>query len=204
MAHSKKYSETKTHIVDVARKLFAQYGKNAVTMNDIATQSGKGRRTLYTYFRNKDEIYLAIIQTELELIIERLSEVTIMNINAKEKLELYIRTRFDAIKEVVTRNGSLKAVFFRSVYEVEKARRRIDIREIRMLRTIFHEGLDQGVFELYDPDWQAIIFLYGLRGLEPAYMNTNIGSKLQENFSKAMDAIFHGICKNCDTPHLEG
>ena len=57
-----KVSKTRVLMVDVARRLFAQYGKENVTMNDIAVASGKGRRTLYTYFGSKDEVYLAVIE----------------------------------------------------------------------------------------------------------------------------------------------
>ena len=45
-------SKTKGMLVEVARQLFAQKGVVETTMNDIATASGKGRRTLYTYFRS--------------------------------------------------------------------------------------------------------------------------------------------------------
>ena len=46
-------TKTKTNLVDIARQLFAKQGFENTTMNDIAQASGKGRRTLYTYFKNK-------------------------------------------------------------------------------------------------------------------------------------------------------
>ena len=54
-------NKTRTKLVDVARQLFAKNGLENTTMNDIALASGKGRRTLYTYFKSKDEIYYAVI-----------------------------------------------------------------------------------------------------------------------------------------------
>ena len=53
-------SKTRQKLVDVARQLFAKNGLENTTMNDIALQSGKGRRTLYTYFKSKEEIYYAV------------------------------------------------------------------------------------------------------------------------------------------------
>ena len=50
-------SKTRAKLVDVARKLFAKNGVNNTTMNDIAVASEKGRRTLYTYFKSKEDIY---------------------------------------------------------------------------------------------------------------------------------------------------
>ena len=44
-------------------------------MNDIALQSGKGRRTLYTYFKSKDEVYFAVIESELERLSDKMDDV---------------------------------------------------------------------------------------------------------------------------------
>ena len=46
-----------------------------------------------------------------------------------EKLVEYIYVRMDAIKEIVVRNGELKAEFFLDVQRVERVRRRLDFRE---------------------------------------------------------------------------
>ena len=51
-------SKTRQKLVEVARQLFAKKGIANTTMNDIAVASGKGRRTLYTYFSRKDEFSL--------------------------------------------------------------------------------------------------------------------------------------------------
>lgn len=47
-------------------RLFAKNGLAGTTMNDIAVASGKGRRTLYTYFNRKEDVYYAVIESELE------------------------------------------------------------------------------------------------------------------------------------------
>ena len=60
--------KTKAKLVDVARQLFAKMGVENTTMNDIAVASKKGRRTLYTYFKSKDEIYLAVVESELDIL----------------------------------------------------------------------------------------------------------------------------------------
>ena len=59
-------SKTRDMLVDVARQLFARMGVDNTTMNDIAQASKKGRRTLYTYFKSKNEIYLAVVESELD------------------------------------------------------------------------------------------------------------------------------------------
>ena len=68
-------SKTRNRLVECARELFARQGFEATTMNDIATASNKGRRTLYTYFKNKEELYEAVIASELEILSEKLDEM---------------------------------------------------------------------------------------------------------------------------------
>ena len=58
--------KTRAKLVDVARQLFAKKGVEDTTMNDIAQASKKGRRTLYTYFKSKEQIYMAVVESELE------------------------------------------------------------------------------------------------------------------------------------------
>lgn len=77
-------SKTRTRLVDVARGLFAKQGLENTTMNDIAVASGKGRRTLYTYFKNKEDIYFAVIETELEHLSAQLSEVANKRMDLEE------------------------------------------------------------------------------------------------------------------------
>ena len=68
-------SKTRQLLVEVARQLFAKNGLANTTMNDIAVASGKGRRTLYTYFKSKEEVYYAVIETDMERLSDKLDAV---------------------------------------------------------------------------------------------------------------------------------
>ena len=116
-------SRTKDKLIDVARQLFAHKGVENTTMNDIASASDKGRRTIYTYFKSKTEIFNAVVNREAQSIIERIADIPSMPISPEEKLMNFIFSRFEAVKEVVGRNGSLKASFFLDVRRVDRFRR---------------------------------------------------------------------------------
>lgn len=188
-----KPSKTRKLIVDVARRLFAAHGKANVTMNDIAIESGKGRRTIYTYFSNKDEVYLAVIENELDHLIERLEIIMNRDLTPDRKLEEYIFTRFEAVKEAIERNGSLRADFFRNIYEVEKARRSIDIKEIRMIKEIMDEGIRLGIFQIHSTQWAAMMMLYSLKGLEAPYLKNNIGTYIRDHRNIIIKTLFDGM-----------
>ena len=46
-------------------------------MNDIATASDKGRRTIYTYFKSKREIFNAVIESETDDLLRNLGSLTV-------------------------------------------------------------------------------------------------------------------------------
>jgi len=163
-------SKTRRLLVDVARQLFAKNGFESTTMNDIALSSGKGRRTLYTYFKSKEEIYYAVIQTELERLYERMEEVARKNIPPEEKMVQLIFTHLTVVKEAVYRNGNLRAEFFRDVWKVEAVRKTFDKNEINLFRRIMNEGNDKGVFDVRNVRLMAEICHFCLKGCEVPFI----------------------------------
>lgn len=174
-------SKTRQLLVDVARELFAKKGLDATTMNDIAASSKKGRRTLYTYFRSKEEIYSAVIGSELERLSEKLDQVANSNQHPDDKLFALIFTHLDQIKETVARNGSLRAEFFRNIWLVEKVRREFDVEEIHILRRVIAEGIGMGAFKVESVNLMADIIHYAVKGIEVPYILDRLGEGLTPN-----------------------
>lgn len=173
-------SKTKATLVDVARQLFAKMGVENTTMNDIALASGRGRRTLYTYFKSKEEIYLAVVASELDILSDKMRRVAEMRIPPDEKLIELIYTHLDAVKEVVYRNGTLRANFFRDIWRVEKVRKRFDAKEIVLFKDVLKEGIEKGVFEVDDVDMTAEIMHYAVKGIEAPYIRGHVGTHLDD------------------------
>jgi AcrR family transcriptional regulator len=185
-------SKTRGMLVEVARQLFAQKGVVETTMNDIATASGKGRRTLYTYFRSKEEIYKACIDSELSIVTAALQSVMKQELEPKEKLEEYIRAHFDVYRNIVIRNGNLHGVFFQDMLEVDKLRKKLDKRETVMLNQILEEGVNKGIFIISDVKRFAQILLYAIKGLEAPYTRENIRGNKERNH-QIFEFMFFGL-----------
>ncbi|MCQ2194824.1 MAG: TetR/AcrR family transcriptional regulator [Paludibacteraceae bacterium] len=187
-------TKTKDILVDAARKLFATQGVENTTMNDIALASHKGRRTLYTYFKNKDEIFFSVIETELDLVANRLSEIAQSQESPEKKLINYIYTRMEAIKEVVIRNGNLNADFFLDIRMVARVRRKLDKKERIILTSIFQNGMDKGIFNVKDAAYSAKMFHLALCGYEVAFIQSNsFKDLLIEKRREVINFIFNGL-----------
>lgn len=169
-------SKTKEKLIDVARQLFARQGVENTTMNDIASASNKGRRTIYTHFKSKTDIFNAVVKSESNLIIERIADVPQMKASPEEKLMTFIFRRFEAIKEVFGRNGSLRASFFRDAHRVDKARKATMPKEVAILKLILSEGVEQGVFNIRQVDQSAHVMLLCLQGLDMHYIRDSFSA----------------------------
>ena len=179
-------SKTRLKLVEVARILFAKNGLENTTMNDIAVASKKGRRTLYTYFKNKEELYYAVIETELERLTQKMSEVALRNIPPEEKLLELVFAHLNLIKEAVFRNGNLRAEFFRDIWMVEKVRKNFDLAEINLIQKVLTEGLQQQIFEIQNLPLISDIIHYCIKGLEVPYIYGRLGEGLNQETCKPM------------------
>ena len=191
-------SKTRQKLVDVARQLFAKNGLNGTTMNDIAQASGKGRRTLYTYFKRKDDVYYAVIESELERLSDKLDEVASKKIRPQDKIIDLIYTHLTMIKETVVRNGNLRAEFFRNIWTVEKVRKNFDEDEMELFRKVYAEGK----FDIDNVELVADITHYCIKGLEVPFIYGRLGHGLTEETSRPLIAkIVYGALGN-KTPNV--
>ena len=190
-------SKTRNILVDVARQLFAKHGLENTTMNDIAVASGKGRRTLYTYFRSKEEVYLAVVETELERLSAKLFEVAGRKMDLEEKLVEMIYVHLSSIKEVVLRNGNLRAEFFRDIWMVEKVRKHFDQKETQYLISILNEGNASGEFAVENVALVADVVHYCVKGLEVPYIYGRLGEGLKkEETRQIVKTLIHRALRN--------
>ncbi len=188
--------KTRDKFIEVARQLFARKGVENTTMNDIASASDKGRRTIYTYFRSKRDIFNAVIESETDQLLTRLRLIVARDTSPEEKLLEYVECRFETMKEIVSRNGSLRAGFFRDVRKVDRARKVITRKETAMLREILQQGVEKGVFNIPNLNHCAVIITQAIHGLDVPYIRDTLSD---EGIDKEMlkrylsDLILNGI-----------
>ena len=169
--------------MDVARQLFAKKGVEDTTMNDIAIASKKGRRTLYTYFKSKEEIYMAVVEAEIEMLYEILHKVAQKDISPDKKILELIFTHLETTKTIVYRNGTLRADFFRDIWKVEAERKDFDMKEVALFRKILQEGKDSGVFDIDDVDITSSILHFCIKGIEVPFIRGHIADELDDETS---------------------
>ena len=123
---------------------------------------------------------MAVVESELDILSDMMKHVVEKDIQPDEKLMEMIYTHLDAVKEVVFRNGTLRANFFRDIWIVEKVRKRFDATETMLLKEVLSEGMEKGVFQIDDLDMTAEIVHYSVKGIETPYIRGHIGANLDD------------------------
>ncbi len=143
---------TRDRLIDIARQIIVIKGIENTTMSDIANASDKGRRTLYTYFKSKDEIYDAVLKRETELKINELNALSAKNVSASEKLECFLLKRCENILTYMTAPTN-KLRFYRrptpinELKRIQRVRERLSEHQDAMLDDILRQGLENGEFD---------------------------------------------------------
>jgi len=86
-------------IIDTAEKLFFEKGYENITMADIAEEAELARSTLYLYFKNKKEIYLAISVRGTEILNEMFKECYNKGETGIEKVKMLMMAFYRFYKE---------------------------------------------------------------------------------------------------------
>lgn len=184
--------KTRDKFIEVARQLFAHKGVENTTMNDIASASDKGRRTIYTYFKSKREIFNAVIESETEQLLEKLRVIVNRDESPEQKLREYVACRFETMKEIVRRNGSLRAGFFRDVRKVDRARRIVTDREMQLLCSILREGVENGAFHIANIHDTAVVITMAIQGFDVSYIRDELNDKGLDKY-RLIDCLNHLI-----------
>ncbi|MDE6528660.1 MAG: TetR/AcrR family transcriptional regulator [Muribaculaceae bacterium] len=191
-------SKTRERLIEVARQLFVRNGVETTTMLDIANASEKGRRTIYTYFKNKREIHQAVIDRESEQIVSRQRQIQTSSVSATAKLEDFMRARFEILR-CPTSHKPHEAISLMNLLEgnrVGKARRLAAQKEVEILHEIIREGIDSGEFDPDQARHLAPMVVMIMQGVDNTVAPENIevlGFSREETFNHVIEFVINGI-----------
>ena len=185
---------TRDIILDVAARLFATTGLRRTTIETIAAEAGRGRRTIYMYFGNKAEIYEAVVEREIRNITGPLRDVVSSGSDFETILHLYAKVRTDRLYSLRQRNPLLLKDFAQGHTRVDKLRNRLNRDEIRILTPLFRRHIHYNHRpEEVDPEDYAVIFLNMLRGTDRLMVNNNGLEDIRRITAVATDLLLRGI-----------
>jgi len=190
-------------IIDVAARLFATKGLRQTTMESIAAEASRGRRTVYMYFGNKADIYEAVVQREISRITDPLREVVRSECDFETMLRNYSTERLTQLWNLRERNPLLLKDFAQGHSRIEKLRERLNNDEIKLVTPVFRRYLkDNLALSHACQAGYAVIFLNLLRGTDKLLTRENGHEEAMRITECGTELFLKGImCK--DQPAAE-
>ncbi len=152
---------TRGAILEAARARFLRFGPRKTTMEEVARAAGCSRTTLYSHFRNMEDLYGSLLEQDAESFIRDASAAVENATGAGAK----IRAMVEATRATYARNQVLRMAFtgdaemslegVASVYTRGQERRIIEL-----LRQILEDGVREGSLRDIDPERVAYLMFH--------------------------------------------
>jgi len=184
------------YIVNAASDIFSKYGYKKTTMDDIAMALGKGKSSIYYYFRNKEEIFQAVLEQEVILLKSKLQKAVNRKKHHKGKLKAYIITRMKGFESMINFYNAVKNEYLSQFEFIERIRYKYDQEEIAVVQGILEEGVEKGDFRIEDPFLASVVIVTSMKGFEiPLYITGKKGQDIEQIVDKLLKMLFNGILK---------
>ena len=152
---------TRDVILEAARRRFLRFGAPKTTMDEVAREAGCSRTTLYSHFRNKDDLYARLLEQDAEAFIREGRAVRESEGGAGRK----IRRIVDLTRRTYARNHLMRLALVgdaeMSLAPVAHAfTRDQEERIIELLRQVLEEGVAEGSLRPIDPERVAYLMFH--------------------------------------------
>jgi AcrR family transcriptional regulator len=157
--------DTKTRTQEKANELFRRYGIKSITMDEIASQLGVSKKTLYQYFSDKDELVESVVRNTIRF--------------AQQVCDKNKEVSKDAVHELFAAMDFVQEIFSEMnpamMYDLErfhpKAYRHFLDHKNKYLYEVIKDNLRRGIKEeLYRPEINVeIIARFRLEGMMLAF-----------------------------------
>lgn len=94
-----KEEQTRNEIISASGELFQRYGIDKTTMDDIAGAVGKGKSTLYYYYKSKEEVFYAVVNKEKDEIMKSINDAIKDIESPSEQLKEFFITHFKEVRK---------------------------------------------------------------------------------------------------------
>jgi AcrR family transcriptional regulator len=188
--------ETRETITHIAGDLFARYGYQKTTMDDIARACRKGKSSIYYYFRNKEEIFLAVLENEIIFMRSRILLALAECPDPMTRLKTYVLTRMDCVQNLVNIYNALKNEYLSQFGFIERIRVGYDEEELSLIKGILDEGVASKIFAVEDTYATALALVTAMKGFEiPLFFKENPELHIERRLDMLLGILFYGLVK---------
>jgi AcrR family transcriptional regulator len=200
-----KSDKKRLQIIGAAKLCFAQFGYDKTTLDDIGKRMGLNKSSLYYYFKNKEEIFTAVVLEEADSIVDGLQTEMESKISPEEKIQFYMKKRLGYYKKVL----SLHQLSAESLRQIQPGFHQlyndILLREIAFIQKQI-TAIDDNIPELQAKKIAELIIISadGIKHDEIIYNNPDVFKepdyqKIESNIEFLISLVLNGVRSNANT-----
>jgi AcrR family transcriptional regulator len=200
-----KSDKKRLQIIGAAKLCFAQFGYDKTTLDDIGKRMGLNKSSLYYYFKNKEEIFTAVVLEEADSIVDGLQTEMESKISPEEKIQFYMKKRLGYYKKVL----SLHQLSAESLRQIQPGFHQlyndILLREIAFIQKQI-SAIDENIPELQAKKIAELIIISadGIKHDEIIYNNPDVFKepdyqKIESNIEFLISLVLNGVRSNANT-----
>jgi AcrR family transcriptional regulator len=194
-----------TTIAQVAKEVFAERGYQQATLEEIAQRAGMSKATIYLYDKNKDDLFLHVVEKLAETTIAETAQAAGAHGTPLDKLARIVQGKMAFYEH----EREFFRIYLNEKHGLEVASKDPHKRLLRdmyrqgvdMLACVLQEGMDTGVLRPMEPQRLAF-FLQEM-------MSTVLGQRIQgktrtsvaEDAAQLLDLFLHGARCQRERPH---
>jgi AcrR family transcriptional regulator len=189
-------------LLGAARESFFTRGYAGTTVEQVARAAGLSKRSLYLYFKNKDELFLTVASEGIGLLQRRLET---LEVETSTVDELIVKTTRQYLNFAHEEPEYFKIIFRDTTAEMvenvsPELRQKVVLQEqacLKIVATIVEKGIRDGVIPPVDPVETAIIFWGTVTGIILLSLGGSQTVVMRESrealIDKAVAVIFRGL-----------
>lgn len=91
-------------ILRAGSECFARFGFDKTTLEDIGRRAGLNKASLYYYFQNKEDIFMAVVKTETKAFLSDLQNKSTAYPDTRKQIRFYLTERIRRYGEIIHLN----------------------------------------------------------------------------------------------------
>jgi len=188
-------NEQKELILSAAKKLFSRFGLEKTTMEDVAKAAGKGKSSLYYYFKSKEEVYAEVIRKEIAGLKTIIRKAIEEEDDPYNKFTRFVGTRLNYLNEKADQYTTIKDEYLKHYQFIQNLTADYSDWEMSTIKDIIEYGRDRGLFLVTDSETISRAIFFALKGLEYPWTTNLTRIELEKSVYVLVDILLKGISK---------
>ena len=180
-------------ILDTAKKMFARYGLQKTSLDEVARMARVAKATIYNYFGSKDRVYLEVLRREMDEIVKKISSSVDQEVLPEDKLVAFVKAKFRYMRQAINILNLDREGIEKLLPSAESIRNELIEQEVDIIRFILNEGIEKGIFHINNTLLAARAIGHALRGFELNWLVQESEERIDRHLDELMNIIFYGL-----------